>query len=71
MLGTDRPSDVDADVYAFLAFTFWDETLAVHPWVQEIQTELPNLVEYTKRMRRILYPELVVVPEELPSNDES
>lgn len=59
MLGTPQPTDLDADVYAFLAFMFWDDTLQVHPWVQDIQKELPNLVQYTERMRAHLYPELV------------
>ena len=58
ILGTHNPTVYDCDLYAFLAFTFWDDTMVVHPWVHEMEVELPNLVDYVTRMRDLLYPEL-------------
>lgn len=58
ILGTAKPTSFDSDVYAFIVFLFYDETQVVQPWVQEMKKECPNLVDYVKRMRGLLYPEL-------------
>ena len=58
--GKEQPTNIDADIYAFLATCFWDTTIGgAHPWIHEFVTnECPNLLDYANRMKQILYPEL-------------
>jgi hypothetical protein len=57
-LGDDKPTSYDSDVYSWLVLLFSDEPQTANPWVPEIAKECSNLVEYTERMRALLYPEL-------------
>jgi glutathione S-transferase len=54
-----KPTSYDADVYAWLALLFYDAAQLHHPWVTEVKKECPNLVEHTKRMKKLLYPEIL------------
>lgn len=58
ILGTDKPTTYDVDVYAFLVFLFYEESQIRQPWVPEIKKECSNLVTYVDRMRDRLYPDL-------------
>jgi hypothetical protein len=58
ILGTEEATSYDADVYTFLVMLFFDTNQSSFPWVVEIKKECQNLVEYVKRMREILFPEL-------------
>lgn len=58
ILGTDEPNSCDSDVYTFLVMLFFDTNQSSFPWVIEIKEECPKLVEYVKRMRAILFPEV-------------
>jgi hypothetical protein len=57
-LGDDKPTSYDSDFYSWLVLLFSDEPQTANPWVPEIAKECSNLVEYTERMRALLYPEL-------------
>ena len=54
----DKPTSYDSDVYSWLVLLFSDEPQTASQWVPEIAKECSNLVEYTERMRALLYPEL-------------
>ncbi|CAB9512887.1 Failed axon connections homolog [Seminavis robusta] len=58
ILGTDKATVFDTDLYAFMGHLFYDTTPSSMEWVQEIKRELPQLEQYTDRMRSLLFPEL-------------
>jgi hypothetical protein len=58
ILGTDKPTSYDTDVYAFVGFIFYNPITANTVWMKGIKKELPLLEKYTDRMRNILFPAL-------------
>jgi glutathione S-transferase len=58
ILGTSEATSYDSDVYSFVSMLFFDTNQSAFQWVTEIKEECLNLVEYVKRMRKLLYPEL-------------
>jgi glutathione S-transferase len=55
----DKPTSYDSDVYSWLVLLFYDGSQIHEPWVADIKKECSNLVEYTERMKKLLYPELL------------
>jgi hypothetical protein len=58
ILGTDKPTSYDTDVYAFVGFIFYNPMTANTVWMKRIKKELPRLEQYTDRMRNLLFPDL-------------
>jgi glutathione S-transferase len=58
ILGTDKPTSYDTDVYAFVGFIFYNPMTANMVWMKRIKKELPLLEQYTDRMRNLLFPDL-------------
>jgi hypothetical protein len=58
ILGTDKPTSYDTDVYAFVGFIFYNPITANMVWMKRIKKELPLLEQYTDRMRNLLFPDL-------------
>ena len=57
ILGTEKATVFDTDLYAFVGHLFYDTTPSSMQWVQEMKKELPKLEQYTDRMRSLLFPE--------------
>jgi hypothetical protein len=54
ILGTKDATAYDTDVYSFVNHVFNDPHLATEQWVLDIKKELPELVHYVHRIRRLL-----------------
>jgi hypothetical protein len=58
ILGTNKPTSYDTDVYSFVGFIFYNPMTADMVWMKRIKKELPLLEQYTDRMRSLLFPDL-------------
>jgi hypothetical protein len=58
ILGTEKPTSCDTDMYAFVGFIFYNPITANMVWMKRIKKELPLLEQYTDRLRNQLFPDL-------------